>query len=716
MLPTVNAPILSVWPAVELRTGQEICLWREQMGCTPPIDTSKNSLVVGFAVDTEIGCFNALGWRAPVNVLDLRIEWLQAVNFTPRLALSKKERKNWSSLLHVMSHYGLDAMDALEKQRIRDLITRGEPFTDAEPKEIENYNLSDVRAYRRLFLVMVQRGHIPRNYRRFLQCLFRGRCMCSMARMEWTGVPINTERHSRLVDAFESGRLKKNLIETLGKRYGVFDEKGSFREKRFIQLLNAWDIGWPLLPSGRLDLKDRTFKMMAQIHPELEDLRQLLYCLEKLKLRSLIVGSDAYARCWLNPYGSRTGRYQPSNAEFIFGPAVWMRAYLIQAKPGWVLIYLDYEGQEFGIAAALSGDPAMLDAYNSGDIYIAFGKQAGLLPAWATKETHRQQRDQLKVCVLATQIRENCMHEEKFSERGIIPEGTVAVTIGVDSQSDGFYWLLACWGRKMELWLPLTDRITGDMRGEAVWKALFEILTTTWLDHDGNAYRPVISALDVQGDFYPQCLEFVRAHGWKCRLRAVRGYGIARAQAAGRTFGVLRNKFQDKAASVTVTNIDVDIAKSQVANMLARRDPGPGYVHLPCGPNGEDRGGWDQETIAELTAEYRRQTNLRGYTISRWYKKSGRPNHRLDCLVYALAALAISLLKIDNCALQRVEARNVGKSEQTKDHAQSPFGARKMFVKSDPEIGGLAGYGVELPPDHRRPAGWGALPGSGVSF
>jgi hypothetical protein len=68
------------------------------------------------------------------------------------------------------------------------------------------------------------------------------------------------------------------------------------------------------------------------------------------------------------------------------------------------------------------------------------------------------------------------------------------------------------------------------------------------------------------------------------------------------------------------------------------------------------------------------------------------------------------------CESFRVEARNVGKSEQTKDHVRSPFGARKMFVKSDPEIGGLAGYGVELPPDHRRPAGWGALPGSGVSF
>ena len=84
--------------------------------------------------------------------------------------------------------------------------------------------------------------------------------------------------------------------------------------------------------------------------------------------------------------------------------------------------------------------------------------------------------------------------------------------------------------------------------------------------------------------------------------------------------------------------------------------------------------------------------------------------------MYALAALSLSRLKIDDCALQRVEARNVGKSEQTKDPARSPFGARKMLVKSDLDIGGLTGFGVELPPDHPQPAGWGALPGSGVSF
>jgi phage terminase large subunit GpA-like protein len=304
------------------------------------------------------------------------------------------------------------------------------------------------------------------------------------------------------------------------------------------------------------------------------------------------------------------------------------------------------------------------------------------------------------------------MAGEKFSERGVIPPGTVALTIGVDSQADGFYFLLACWGRRMELWLPLTGRLTGDMRSDEVWKALLEVLTTKWLDKEGNWYPPVISALDIQGDFFPECLEFIRAHGWRARLRAVRGYASQRSQAAGRSFGILRNRYPDKATGVTVQNIDVDVAKSQLANMLARSAPGPGFVHLPCNPDGSDKGGWDQETIAELTAEYRRQTNLRGYTISRWYKKSGRPNHRLDCLVYALAALAISRLKIDDCAIQRVEARNVGKpDEREKDHGRSPFGARRMIV---PGAADLIGPMKTSWLQKHSTGGFGAVPGSGV--
>ena len=149
--------------------------------------------------------------------------------------------------------------------------------------------------------------------------------------------------------------------------------------------------------------------------------------------------------------------------------------------------------------------------------------------------------------------------------------------------------------------------------------------------------------------------------------------------------------------------------------MLSRKEAGAGYVHLPCGPNGEVKGGWDSETIAELTAEYRRQSNIRGYTISRWYKRSGLPNHRLDCAVYALAALALSRLKIDDCELQRVEARNVGRKEREENAGLPKWGAQKMLMGSDASIGGVTGFGTE-PPESPRRTGFGAVPGSGVSF
>jgi phage terminase large subunit GpA-like protein len=294
--------------------------------------------------------------------------------------------------------------------------------------------------------------------------------------------------------------------------------------------------------------------------------------------------------------------------------------------------------------------------------------------------------------------------DERFSDKGVVPEGTVVVTVGVDVQDDGFYWLVACWGRKLELWLPLTGRITGDMRSEEVWNALAEVLATTWLDAGGNAYRSVVSAIDVQGSFYGQCIEFVRANTLKYRLRAVRGYGVDRARAAGRSFGILRNLFRDKATGVMVTNIDTDLGKSQLSDMLSRKEPGPGYVHLPCGPNGEEVGGWDMEAVAELTAEYRRQSNVRGYSIARWYKRSGVANHRLDCLVYALAALAMSRLKLEQCELQRVEARNVGKPSASA--GQRP----KYGAHPHPAFGGSA-----LPyigPSAPKEARYGAQPGS----
>jgi hypothetical protein len=177
----------------------------------------------------------------------------------------------------------------------------------------------------------------------------------------------------------------------------------SFSARRFAEWLTREGIPWPRLESGGLALDDDTFRQMAKTHPAVAPLRELRHSLGEMRLFSaLAVGSDGRNRCMLSAFQSSTSRNQPSNAKFIFGPSCWLRS-LIQPEPGRAVAYVDWSQQEFGIAAALSGDRAMMAAYASGDPYLTFAKQARAVPADATKKSHPQERERFKVCALAVQ-------------------------------------------------------------------------------------------------------------------------------------------------------------------------------------------------------------------------------------------------------------------------------------------------------------------------
>ena len=142
---------------------------------------------------------------------------------------------------------------------------------------------------------------------------------------------------------------------------------------------------------------------MARAHPAVAPMRELRSALSEMRLADLAVGSDARNRTILSAFRARTGRNQPSNSKFIFGPSVWLRG-LIKPPPGHGVAYVDWSQQEFGIAAALSGDLAMMAAYGSGDPYLTFAKLAGAVPQDATKKTHTGTRELFKQCVLAVQF------------------------------------------------------------------------------------------------------------------------------------------------------------------------------------------------------------------------------------------------------------------------------------------------------------------------
>ena len=370
--------------ARELRANTLVRAWHDELRATPapPFPTDKDTLIVAYYASAEIGCFLALDWPMPLRLLDLYAEF--------SCLMAGRPAPCGRSLLGAMAAFGLNAVDAAEKQSMRSLALRGGEYSQSEKLALLDYCQSDVDALAALLPRMEPRIDLPR-------ALLRGRYMVAAARMERAGVPIDTEMLARLRASWEA--MKDRLIAAIDADYGVFEGR-TFKADRWARFLVDHNIPWPFLPSGALDLSDDTFREMARTHPIVSPIRELRSSLSKLRLNELTVGSDGQNRCLLSAFAAKTSRNQPSNAKFIFGPSVWLRG-LIKPGPGRAVAYIDYEQQEFGIAAALSKDPAMLEAYRTGDSYLAFAKQAGAVPTGATKKSHRAERDRFKVCALA---------------------------------------------------------------------------------------------------------------------------------------------------------------------------------------------------------------------------------------------------------------------------------------------------------------------------
>jgi DNA polymerase I len=383
-----DRPVPVCLVAHELRSGRKHRLWRDQFGVAPPYPTGPDTLFVAFYASAELGCHLALNWPMPAFVLDLFTEFRCLTNGRNTVA--------GNSLIGALTHYGLEVMSVVEKKEMRDLAIdlgrTGRQESVTERHELLDYCEGDVLALGRLLPAMAPRIDLPR-------ALLRGRYMAAVARMEAYGVPVDSEMLSRLRANWDN--IQDRLIAEIDRDYGVFDGR-SFKHRRFEQWLIRSGIPWPRLDSGQLDLEDDTFREMVRSHPSVAPLRELRSSLAVLRPNSLAVGRDGRNRTLLSPFRARSSRNQPSNSRFVFGPSTWIRG-LIKPPPGYGVAYVDWEQQEFGIAAVLSGDTAMRDAYRSGDPYLAFAKQAGAVPPDATKQTHGPTRELYKTTVLGIQ-------------------------------------------------------------------------------------------------------------------------------------------------------------------------------------------------------------------------------------------------------------------------------------------------------------------------
>lgn len=368
--------------AYGLKTGRKWRLWCDEFTDRPPYPVDRDTLFVAYFASAELTCHLALGWPLPAYILDLYVEFKTQTNGLNTLN---------HSLLGALAYHGLDGIESAEKGSMRQLAMRGGEYTAEERKALLEYCETDVVALERLLPAMMPKISLE-------HALLRGRYMSAVARMEHTGVPIDTALLTTLRENWSG--IKRGLVAAVDCDFGVYEDT-TFKTAKFVEYLIRRQIKWPLLESGKPKLDDDTFRQMTALYPEFRPLKDLRYALGQLRLNDLAVGKDGRNRTLLSPYGTKTGRNTPSNSKFIFGPAAWLRS-LIQPPPGRALAYVDWSQQEFGIAAALSGDLRMVEAYRSGDPYLAFGKQAGVIPPLATKQSHGQLRELFKTCALGT--------------------------------------------------------------------------------------------------------------------------------------------------------------------------------------------------------------------------------------------------------------------------------------------------------------------------
>src|SRR3954447_17252368 len=135
--------------AREFRSGRTLRLWQDDLRGrrVPPYPTGPDVLFVAYFASAELGCHLALGWPPPARVLDLYAEFRNVANglYPP----------NGFGLLGALVWFGLDAMDAAEKESMRELAIRGGPWTEEEREALLAYCGSDVLALEKLLRAML---------------------------------------------------------------------------------------------------------------------------------------------------------------------------------------------------------------------------------------------------------------------------------------------------------------------------------------------------------------------------------------------------------------------------------------------------------------------------------------------------------------------------------------------------------------------------------
>ena len=411
-----------------LGATREWRVWEGEFGALPPFDIGENTLFVCYNAAAEMGCFLALGWPMPARGVDCLVEYRALINETrPKLPNGQTAPSPPAGFEHALAAYWFTHASSTIKAEISEDIGNARWRGKWSREIITIYCANDVDALAKLFVAMLG-GRVQTFFdgavRRQLQPMDVVRAQYrfrysgpTTARIQWTGLPMDVENWTLI------NKQRRGLAEAIIRKYDPTLQEdasgnivgslywnntaknrwtwGKHGDARFAQLLIERDIPWQRLRSGALDLKESTFK--DHQNPEVQKIHRLRGSMSVLQSNSIRVGPDGRHRCSMLTFKTGTSRNAPRDS--IIASAVWVRSALM-APPGYSLITIDWANQEIAIVAILSGDQELIQAYETGDIYHAFGLAAGVVKepdpeTWRRSPGGELQRQMLKAAVLA---------------------------------------------------------------------------------------------------------------------------------------------------------------------------------------------------------------------------------------------------------------------------------------------------------------------------
>ena len=379
-----------------------IRMWRGDFGSSPPFDIGPDALFVAYSAWAEMTCFITLGWKFPKHIFDLHTAYLAASNVLLPHDPNEARKRPGKRLGDACQAYGVEGWDHIDKGAIARDIGEGR-WRDHGREAVFQYCEEDVRVSA-LLLCRKLRGYAglpPADVERVLH--WSNYSAKVVAQIQARGMPIDTRLWNLVQE--NKGAVIAGLLQQYDPSYGsddpIYSPEGEWSYDRFERwLLQSGVLAWPRLQNGQLSIDGDAFRLMSNV-PGIEGLHALRDSLGVIKRARLPIGSDGRNRPSLFPFGTATGRN--AHSKSLFNAHASVRSFMAFPEDE-IGVYLDWRTQEVGVAAALSDDQALMDAYRNGDVYHALALVCGLTDdpnAKRWKAQRPMERQQMKALQLA---------------------------------------------------------------------------------------------------------------------------------------------------------------------------------------------------------------------------------------------------------------------------------------------------------------------------